>query len=84
MEDHPLFYLGIVCVIAAVVGGGLKAFGTELPIIGSVARQFLLATIGAGLIYLFAPWYFWTALGLEPHPMDMDYGDPDAHLFPNQ
>jgi hypothetical protein len=41
-----LLTTGLVCVIAAIVGGGLKAFGLELPILRSGGRQGLLATLG--------------------------------------
>jgi hypothetical protein len=41
---------GLACVIAAIVGGGLKAFGLELPILQSAARQGLLAIFGVILV----------------------------------
>jgi hypothetical protein len=41
-----LLTAGLACVIAAIVGGGLKAFGLELPILASRGRQGLLATFG--------------------------------------
>ena len=34
---------GLACLIAAIVGGGMKAFGIELPLVQSGKRQFLLA-----------------------------------------
>lgn len=37
---------GLVCVIAAIVGGGLKAFQIEVPGIASVPRQAMLAAFG--------------------------------------
>jgi hypothetical protein len=39
--------LGAFCLIGAVVGGGLKMAGSELPVIGSLPRQVLLAALGA-------------------------------------
>jgi len=39
---------GVVAVLAGAIGGGLKAFGTELPLVASPRRQALLA--GAGVI----------------------------------
>jgi hypothetical protein len=45
-----LLTAGLACVIAAIVGGGLKAFGLELPTLGSTGRQALLATFGIILI----------------------------------
>jgi hypothetical protein len=41
-----LFILGLVCVLAAVTGSGFKAFGIEVPAIGTPRRQVLLAAIG--------------------------------------
>ncbi len=41
---------GLACAIAAVVGGGLKAFGIEIPALGSRVRQVILFILGAILI----------------------------------
>ena len=41
---------GVAAVLAALVGGGLKAFGIELPILASVPRQALLAVAGLGML----------------------------------
>jgi hypothetical protein len=41
---------GVVCVIAALVGGGVKALGSEIPVVNSLPRQLLLAAVGAALI----------------------------------
>jgi hypothetical protein len=49
MSDK-LIEFGIVCVAAAIVGGGFKAFGVEVPLIGSYLRQILLALFGAALL----------------------------------
>lgn len=48
--NNTLTLLGVVCVIAAVVGGGLRALGVELPAIDSVRRQFALAVVGIILV----------------------------------
>lgn len=55
--DPRLLYAGIACVIAAVVGGGLKAFGIEIPLFQSLTRQLILGLLGTVLIlaYLFRP-----------------------------
>ena len=44
--------LGIVCVIAAIGGGGLKARGVAVPIIDSLWRQGLLAAFGIVLLLI--------------------------------
>jgi hypothetical protein len=40
---------GIVCLVGAVVGGGLKLFGAELPFV-TLGRQVLLGVLGVGLL----------------------------------
>jgi hypothetical protein len=45
-----LLSAGVACVIAAVVGGGLKAFNIEVPVISSLGRQMLLFVIGLGFL----------------------------------
>jgi hypothetical protein len=48
---QTLLLLGIACVIAAVVGGGLQIAGVGgLPVVDSVARQVLLAVVGVVII----------------------------------
>jgi hypothetical protein len=37
-----LLTAGLVCLIAAIIGGGLKAFGIEMPILQSARRQVVL------------------------------------------
>lgn len=41
---------GIACVIAAIIGGGLKAFGIEIPLLHSRFRQLALGGFGIVLI----------------------------------
>lgn len=43
---------GGVCLVAAIVGGGLKAAGIELPALTSRASRWLLAGLGAAFIAL--------------------------------
>lgn len=43
---------GVAAVLAAVAGGGLKAFGVELPLLATVKRQVLVMIVGSGLIAL--------------------------------
>lgn len=43
---------GVAALLAAIVGGGLKAFGVELPLLASVRRQALLLVAGAALVGL--------------------------------
>src|SRR4051812_27150705 len=50
MESSVLLTAGVVCLIAAIVGGGLKAFGIQLPVLDSLRRQTLLGILGLGLI----------------------------------
>ncbi len=57
--NATLLVTGVVCVIAATVGGGLKAAGIEFPIFASIKRQLLLAAFGAALIAISL---------ISPHP----------------
>lgn len=41
-----LLSVGVICLIAAIVGGGLKGAGLDFPILQSVARQILLGILG--------------------------------------
>lgn len=50
--ETTLLTVGLVCVVAAIVGGGLRAFNMELPGIASVGRQALLGSFGILLIVL--------------------------------
>jgi hypothetical protein len=50
--ETTLLTTGLVCLIAAIIGGGLKAFGIELPLVNSIPRQILLG--GLGLVLVFA------------------------------
>lgn len=43
---------GVAAILAALAGGGLKAFGVELPILASVNRQVLVALTGIALVAL--------------------------------
>jgi len=45
-----LLYLGLVCILAAVVGGGLKWKGIEMPVVTSYPRQALLGATGFVLL----------------------------------
>jgi hypothetical protein len=45
-----LVIVGIACVLAAIVGGGFKGLGVEVPLIGSFRRQIILALAGVLLI----------------------------------
>lgn len=48
--DTTLLLLGLACIIAAIVGGGLKAVGFEFPPLKSLRRQVILAVFGLTLI----------------------------------
>ena len=42
--------VGIACVIAAIVGGGLTLFGIQIPVLNAVRRQLMLGVLGVGFI----------------------------------
>jgi hypothetical protein len=45
----PLSMLGLLCILGAIVGGGLKASGINFPLIQSTKRQAILAAFGVVL-----------------------------------
>ncbi len=54
---ESLLVAGIVCIVASIVGGGVKLLGAEMPVLNSFARQALLFAVGAA--FLFGS--FWTS-----------------------
>jgi len=44
--NSVLLTAGAACVILAVVGGGAKAFGVEVPVLTGAGRQVVLAVVG--------------------------------------
>jgi hypothetical protein len=50
--DITLAKIGIVCIIAAIVGGTLKAASIEFGTLESTGRQILLASFGLVLIFI--------------------------------
>ena len=49
MGRNHLVLIGLACIIAAIVGGGLKLAGIEIPLLTSVRRQALLGGLGVVL-----------------------------------
>ena len=48
--DNAFLMAGLACLIAAIVGGGLNAFGIEIPVLETVSRQITLGILGLILI----------------------------------
>ena len=48
--NETLLYVGIACVICAVVGGGFTGLGMKFPVLSSGSRQLVLAAIGVLVI----------------------------------
>ena len=51
-ESTTVLVCGLVCVVAAIVGGGVTAAGWQFPIVNSVRRQMILSIFGLILIGL--------------------------------
>ncbi|MFZ1983857.1 MAG: hypothetical protein WAU91_05540 [Desulfatitalea sp.] len=66
--DNVFLVAGIACLIASIVGGGLKAFGIEIPILKSSARQFALGVLGVILILVGTFIYSETGPNIKPKP----------------
>jgi hypothetical protein len=43
---------GVVALFAAIIGGGLKAYGIEVPLFAQWPRQLMLGALGASFLYL--------------------------------
>ena len=54
--DTTLTTAGIACIIAAIVGGGLKAFAIEIPALQSGRRQAALGAFGVLLVAMGLGW----------------------------
>ena len=50
--NELLVTAGVLSLIGAAVGGGLKLMGNELPLVGSITRQALLGLLGVGFLVL--------------------------------
>ena len=50
--DNLIVGAGIACMAAALIGGGLKAFGMEIPLFSSLRRQVLLFLFGGAILAL--------------------------------
>jgi hypothetical protein len=46
----PVTMIGIICVLAALIGGGLKASGVEIPVLVGARRQVSLGLAGLVLV----------------------------------
>ena len=50
--NQGLVIIGVLCLVAAAVGGGVKLAGRQFPIISSRPRQIFLAAIGISAVLL--------------------------------
>jgi hypothetical protein len=80
-----LLSAGLACLIAAVIGGGLKAFGVQIPVLQSLKRQVILGLLGIVLILV----SFWVlpSSGKKAEPPEPDSGsqikvDPGRNTQP--
>src|SRR5438552_18550290 len=51
IKNKTLFLAGLAFGGAAIVGGGLRAFGIDVPVVDSLQRQVLLGLVGIGLVF---------------------------------
>ena len=63
--ETTLITAGIACIVAAIVGGGLKAFSIEIHVLESGRRQAALGVFGAILL---AAGFGWSALSRAAGP----------------
>src|ERR1700761_2147986 len=50
LMNDKLFYTGLGCVIAALVGGGLKVFDIDFPVFHTLNRQLAVGLLGILLV----------------------------------
>lgn len=50
--ETTLLTLGIACMAAAIIGGGFKALGVEIPALQSGVRQTALGLLGFALVFI--------------------------------
>ncbi|MBF6367984.1 hypothetical protein IU433_26760 [Nocardia puris] len=76
--------MGIACIVAAIIGGGVSLFGHELPVINNKWRQLGLATVGALLIAPTIYAYFYGGFKVRNIEVSWDSGhltrSCDGHL----
>jgi hypothetical protein len=58
--ETTLLTAGLACLIASIIGGGLKAFSIEIPVLTNWPRQIALFTLGLVLCLI--------AFGMRPAP----------------
>ena len=46
--SNPFLILGLACLIAVLVGGGLNVVGIEIPVLKSIFLQIVLGRQGVG------------------------------------
>lgn len=65
--EATLLTAGLACVIAAIIGGGVKAWGIEIPALNSVKRQLLLVSFGGLLLLTLVVVRLSREAGATPH-----------------
>lgn len=65
-----LLTFGVACIVAAIVGGGLKAFQIEIPALRSLTRQVMLATFGLAMVL--AAYVIQQSTKSNPQPSEND------------
>ena len=43
---------GIICLVTAIIGGGMKLFGAVMPNVSSLWRQLILGVVGTILLFV--------------------------------
>jgi hypothetical protein len=76
--DTTLITAGIACIIAAIVGGGLKAFAIEIRVLDSVRRQAMLGAFGVLLVAAGASWNRFPATTRPPSSGERSSSQPPS------
>jgi hypothetical protein len=68
--ENTLLTVGLACLLALIVGGGLKAFGIEIPLLTTWPRQIALFVFGLALCFI--------AFAVRPKPIPPPSPPPRA------
>src|SRR5262245_15535452 len=74
----PYLAVGLACVIAGIVGGGLRALGVEIPALQSVRRQVLLGGVGVVLVAFSPPVQSWWSESRKPEAVKPPPSSPPS------
>ena len=80
--QNNLLVAGIACIMAALIGGGLRAFTIEIPLLSSLRRQIMLGLFGAILMALSLAQ--WTRSESSASPIPTPHRNDESQASPSR